>query len=147
MLRRSRAAAIDFTLAHDDGCAPENWPDAEIVLAGVSRVGKTPMSVYLAALGWNAANVPLVRDVPPPATILALDRRRVVGLTIDPVRLAAYRSARQRRLGMPIGQAYVDPALVYQEVHAALQVFRRGRFHIVDVTDKPIEQIADEVLQ
>jgi regulator of PEP synthase PpsR (kinase-PPPase family) len=143
----ARVAAIEFTLAHDDGSGQSEWPEAEVVLAGISRVGKTPTSIYLGTLGWRVANVPIIHTMPPPAGLMALDRRRVIGLTIDPSRLATFRSGRQRRLGMPLGQAYVDPGQLYDEVDHALQLFRRGGFQVVDVTDKPVEQIADEVLQ
>jgi regulator of PEP synthase PpsR (kinase-PPPase family) len=141
-----RVEAIEFTVTHDDGRNPHEWHLAEIVLAGASRVGKTPLSMYLGVLGWKVANVPLIREVPPPPELFQIDRRRVVGLTIEPGQLVAHRRWRQRRLGVPGGLAYSDPAELYEEVEAARQVFRRGGFSIVDVTDKPIEESAEEVI-
>ena len=143
----ARMEAIEWTLDHDDGRKPHELDQAEIVLAGVSRVGKTPTSVYLAVLGWKVANIPLVRDILPPPELFRIDRQRVIGLTIDPGQLVHHRRGRQQRLGVPMGNAYTDPADLYDEVDAARQVFRRGGFRVIDVTDKPIEQIADEIIR
>jgi regulator of PEP synthase PpsR (kinase-PPPase family) len=71
-----RIAAIDFALAHDDGQNRQDWPEAEIVLVGVSRTGKTPLSIYLSVLGWRVANVPLIAELPLPEPLWQLDRRR-----------------------------------------------------------------------
>lgn len=142
-----RVAAIDFAMAHDDGKNPEGWPQADIVLVGVSRVGKTPLSMYLSVLGWKVANVPLVMGLPPPPDLFQLDRRRVIGLNIEPGQLLVHRQQRQRRLGAPGPSAYTDPAAIYEEVEAARQVFRQGGFSIIDVTDKPIETSADEIIE
>jgi hypothetical protein len=141
-----RIEAIEFTRELDDGVNRQRWSEAEIVLVGVSRVGKTPLSLYLSMLGWKVVNVPLVKDIPPPKELFELDRRRVVGLTVDPGQLLTYRQHRQRQLGVGGGSAYTDPLKLYEEVEAARQVFRRGGFRVVDVTDKPIETIADEVI-
>lgn len=141
-----RVEAIEFTMAHDDGRNPGEWPRAEIVLVGVSRVGKTPLSMYLAVQGWKVANVPLLAGVPPPAELLRVDRRRVVGLTIEPGQLVDHRRQRQRRLGVPGESAYTDPAGLYEEVETARRFYRRSGFAVVDITDKPIEESADEII-
>jgi [pyruvate, water dikinase]-phosphate phosphotransferase / [pyruvate, water dikinase] kinase len=141
-----RVAAIDFAMAHDDGLRPEDWPQAEIVLTGVSRVGKTPLSMYLSVLGWKVANVPLIGEVPAPPELFALDRRRVIGLSVEPGQLVLYRRQRRRQLHAPGLEAYTDPAAIYDEVEAARQVFRQGGFSVIDVTDKPIETSANQVI-
>jgi regulator of PEP synthase PpsR (kinase-PPPase family) len=142
-----RVEAIEFTVAHDDGQKPHDLPLAEIVLAGVSRVGKTPLSMYLSVLGWKVANVPLILEVPPPQELFQIDSRRVVGLTIDPDQLLAHRQWRQRRLGVPGGSlGYTDPARLYEEAEAARRMFRTSGFAVVDVTDKPIESSAEEII-
>jgi regulator of PEP synthase PpsR (kinase-PPPase family) len=140
-----RVEAIEFTVAHDDGCNPEEWPLAEIVLAGVSRVGKTPLSMYLSVQGWKVANVPLVYQLPTPPELLRLDPRRVVGLTIDPFQLLTFRRSRMRNVPLT-GTAYLDPDAIAEELKAALLVFRRSGFAVIDITDKPIEVSADEVI-
>lgn len=142
-----RVSAIDFTLAHDDGKNPDGWSQAEAVLVGVSRVGKTPLCLYLAVLGWKVANYPFVPRVPIPEILFSLDPKRVIGLTIEPGQLLQYRLRRQSHLGAPGPSAYVDPEAVYEEVQQALKVFRRGRFAIVDMTDKTIELGADEIIR
>jgi [pyruvate, water dikinase]-phosphate phosphotransferase / [pyruvate, water dikinase] kinase len=142
-----RVAAIDYTMAHDDGKDPGGWSQADVVLVGVSRVGKTPLCVYLAVLGWKAANWPLVVDVPAPEVLFTLDARRVIGLTLNPVQLLQYRRKRQRRLGAPGYSAYDDPVAVDAELQSANQLFRRNGFAVVDMTDKTIEQGADEIIR
>ena len=142
-----RVSAIDFTMAHDDGKNPGGWPQAEAVLVGVSRVGKTPLSLYLAVLGWKVANYPLVTQLPVLESLFSLDPQRVIGITVDPGQLIQYRQRRQRQLGTPGPSAYSDPQSVYEEVEEALKVFRRGRFAVVDMTDKTIEIGADEIIR
>jgi regulator of PEP synthase PpsR (kinase-PPPase family) len=141
-----RVEAIEFTMGHDDGLNPGGWREAEIVLLGVSRSGKTPLSMYLAVRGWKVANIPLFNDVPPPSKLFLVDRRRVVGLTIDPGQLISHRQQRQRRLGVRGESAYTDPGELYEEVKAARKFYRQHGFAVVDVTDKPIEESADEVI-
>lgn len=141
-----RVEAIDFTLAHDDGKNFQGWDEAEIVLIGPSRVGKTPLSLYLSMQGWKVANVPLVPEIPPRQTLFELDRRRVVGLKIEPMELLAHRQHRQSGLGVSKQSDYNDPVKLYEELEAARQVFRRGRFKVIDVTNKPIETSASEVI-
>lgn len=142
-----RVSAIDFTMAHDDGKNPGGWPQAEAVLVGVSRVGKTPLSLYLAVLGWKVANYPLVPQVPIPESLFALDPKRVIGLTVAPGQLLQYRQRRQRLLGAPGSSAYADPQAIFEEVQQALEIFRRAGFTIIDMTDKTIELGADEIIR
>jgi hypothetical protein len=142
-----RVAAIEFTMAHDDGQNVQEWSEAEIVLVSVSRVGKTPLSMYLAVLGWKVVNVPLVMEIPPPPELFQLDWRRVIGLTMEPGQLLAHRQQRQSRLGAAGPSAYADPVKIYDEVETAIQIFKQGGFSVIDVTDKPIEASADEVIK
>jgi [pyruvate, water dikinase]-phosphate phosphotransferase / [pyruvate, water dikinase] kinase len=141
-----RIEAIEYTVDHDDGRNPEEWPQAEIVLVGVSRSGKTPLSMYLSVLGWKVANVPLFTDIPLPAGLLQLDRRRVVGLYIEPGQLMAYRQERQKRLGAGSVSNYIDPQQIYDEMETLRKFFRRNGFAIINVTDKSVEESADEVI-
>jgi regulator of PEP synthase PpsR (kinase-PPPase family) len=148
-LRRAyfdRVGAIEFSIAHDDGQRPEGWSQADIVLVGPSRVGKTPLSMYLAVLGWRVANVPLVPDLPVPQALLSLDRRRVFGLSMEAGQLAFYRRERQQRMGGRTLGAYADPHRIHEEIEAARAVCRRHGFSVLDVTDRPIEASADEVV-
>lgn len=143
-----RIAAMDYTLDHDDGKNPRGWSQAEIVLLGASRVGKTPISLYLSVLGWKVANVPLVAGIPPKEAIFDIDQRRMVGLTISPGELVAHRQHRQTALGVAPGKSdYTDPLKVYEEIEEIEGFLRRNRIPRIDVTGKPIETSADEILK
>ncbi len=98
-----RVDAINFTIAHDDGAGSENWEEADIVLAGVSRRSKTPTSIYLANRGYKTANIPLVPESPPPPSLFGLHQPLVVGLTTSPDRLIAIRRNRLLSLGQTAG--------------------------------------------
>ncbi len=139
-----RIEAIEFTVAHDDGKRAHNLAQAEIVLIGVSRVGKTPLSIYLSTMGWKVANVPLIKGVTPPPALFEIDRRRVIGLTVEPGQLIAYRQRRGQHLGLP-GGSYTDPAALFDELEFARALFRRHGFASVDMTDKPVEEAASEI--
>lgn len=141
-----RIEAIEFTVDHDDGRKPHELSRAEIVLIGVSRVGKTPLSIYLGTRGWKVANVPIVHGIDPPEQLFAIDPRRVVGLTIDPTSLYAFRSERQQKLGLRRLSTYTDPRALYEEVEHAERIFQRGGFPVVDITERSIEENADEVI-
>lgn len=141
-----RIEAIEFTVAHDDGLKPHELGQAEIVLTGVSRVGKTPLSMYLSTRGWQVANVPLVPDIAPPPELFQIDRGRVVGLDIEPDQLLTYRQLRQQRIGAGRSSAYTDIRAIYDELEFAHEIFRRGGFGVIDITNKPIEESADDVI-
>ncbi len=141
-----RVEAIEFTLNADDGLNYDHWQHAEIVLVGVSRVGKTPLSLYLSVLGWKVANIPLVPGIPPRPEMYSLDKRRVVGLTLDPTKLLSHRLHRQQSLGIYRGVEYTDPVKIYEEVEEIRHLMRKAGFRVIDVTDKPMETTADEIL-
>ncbi|MGE5603026.1 MAG: pyruvate, phosphate dikinase/phosphoenolpyruvate synthase regulator, partial [Nitrososphaerales archaeon] len=126
-----RIAAIEYSVAHDDGQRVSELPEAEIVLVGVSRSGKTPLSMYLAINGWKVANVPLIPGIPPPPVLHEIDSRRIVGLTVEPGQLIAYRKWRQAHLGAGGGSDYVDGEAIYEEVAEIRRFCRRSGFAIV----------------
>jgi regulator of PEP synthase PpsR (kinase-PPPase family) len=141
-----RVSAIEFTLAHDDGLRPDGWSGADAVLVGPSRVGKTPLSMYLAVVGWKIANVPLIPEVNPGRALFQLDRRRVFGLLMEPGQLVYYRTQRQGRMGAGGLGDYTDASKIHLEIEAARALYRRSGFTTLDVTDKPIEASADTVI-
>ncbi len=141
-----RIDAIDYTVRHDDGRNVSDLNKAEIVLVGVSRTSKTPLSIYLAYRGWKVANIPLALGVEPPPNLFDLPRAKVVGLIIRPERLAELRQVRLEALGTK-AWGYADLNHVRKEVAYAYQVFERRRdWPLVDVTAKPIEEAAAEVV-
>lgn len=141
-----RIESIEFTLSHDDGMSPERLNSAEIILTGVSRAGKTPLSVYLAMYGWKVANVPLVNGIQPPVELFNVDPNRVFGLHISAAQLIAHR--KKRLLGWNNHQidSYIDERQVREEIRRAMFVFDRGGFTVVNVSNKPIESTANEIL-
>mgnify|MGYP005849205901 CR=1 FL=1 len=142
----ARLEAINFTVRHDDGQNLDDLEEAEIVLVGVSRTTKTPLSIYLAYRGWRVANIPITLGIDPPQKLFSLPRRRVVGLVARPERLVDYRLARVSRLGTP-SMGYADLDFVRQEMAYAYRIFERRRdWPLVDVTAKPIEETAAEVV-
>lgn len=141
-----RIEAIEFTLNHDDGLKPERLHQAEIILTGVSRSGKTPLSVYLAMYGWKVANVPIVKGIPVPKELFEVDPNRVFGLNISVPNLIAHRIKRMKSFNMPIETEYTSEQYVRDEIRNALFVFQRGKFKILNVTNKPIESTANEIL-
>jgi len=141
-----RIDAIEFTVAHDDGKQPEDLPYAEIILLGPSRVGKTPLAMYLSVHGWRVANVPLVKEMPPPPELFEAPRERIVGLLVDPSQLIAHRELRQQRLGTGRKSAYSDNLQLHREIEEARTFYKRKAIRTVDITDKPIEETAEEVI-
>ena len=142
-----RVAAIEYAIAHDDGRNPDGWSEADVLLLGVSRTGKTPLSVYLSVLGWKVANLPLAPELPAPEALFALDRRRVIGLSIALDQLLLFRRQRSGRLGIDAGLPYANPERVAAELEGARRIFRRGGFHAIDVTDRTVEATADAIIR
>ena len=141
-----RVAAIEFTLSTDDGMNYDKLSQADIILTGISRTGKTPLSIYLAMFGWKVANVPLVIDIPPPDELYKIDEKRVFGLTIDISNLLAQRKRRVSRMGNFNSGSYLDVRSINEELIAADNLFKKGRFTVIDVTNKPVESSANEIV-
>ena len=141
-----RIEAIEFTLNHDDGLQPQKLHNAEIILTGVSRSGKTPLSVYLAMYGWKVANIPLVNGIDPPKELFEVDPRRVFGLSISSGHLISHRIKRLLSLGNTENANYVDERMVAREIRNANFIFEKGGFTILNVSNKPIETSANEIL-
>jgi regulator of PEP synthase PpsR (kinase-PPPase family) len=140
-----RIDAVEFAVMHDDSKATAGLPFADIVLAGVSRTGKTPLSVYLALEGWRVANVALVQGQDPPAELDKVDPRKIVGLVIDPVRLGEIRRSRLRHLGQA-ATGYDDMDRIEQEIRWSRGIFRQRGWAVIDTTEKSIEESANAVL-
>ncbi|WP_297094372.1 pyruvate, water dikinase regulatory protein [uncultured Draconibacterium sp.] len=141
-----RIDSIEFTLSHDDGMSPQRLRNAEIILTGVSRAGKTPLSVYLAMYGWKVANVPLVPGIQPPDELFQVDPNRVFGLHIGASQLIAHRQKRIASWDNHHVESYVDQRAVREEIRKAMFVFDRGGFTVINVSNKPIESTANEIL-
>ncbi|UFS72786.1 kinase/pyrophosphorylase [Geomonas sp. RF6] len=142
-----RMEAVDFTVKQDDGQEPRNLHKADIVLVGVSRTSKTPLSMYLAHKGYKVANVPLVQGIEPPKELTQVEQNRVVGLIIEPQRLVDIRSARLRNLRQSPRGSYADYKQVEDELSFCRRFFRsHPEWLVIDVTNKSVEESAAEIL-
>ena len=142
----ARVDAIQFTIAHDDGVNWENWEEADIVLAGVSRTSKTPTSIYLANRGFKTANIPIVVESPPPSKLYELKRPLVVGLTTSADRLIQVRRNRLLSLNAETETRYVDQEAVKAEVAYARRMFADNGWPVIDVTRRSIEETAAAII-
>jgi hypothetical protein len=138
----ARVDAIQFTIAHDDGINADNWEEADIVLAGVSRTSKTPTAIYLANRGYKVANIPLVPQSPPPPQLFGLKHPLVVGLTTNPDRLIQIRRNRLLALNQAPETDYVDLESVNAELAFARRIFADQNWPVIDVTRRSIEETA-----
>ena len=143
----ARVDAIQFTIAHDDGIGWENWEQADVVLAGVSRTSKTPTSIYLANRGYKVANIPLVVESPPPASLFGLRGPMVVGLTTAPTRLIQIRRNRLLSLNENTETAYVNEEKVASELAFARRMFADNGWPVIDVTRRSIEETAAAIMR
>jgi [pyruvate, water dikinase]-phosphate phosphotransferase / [pyruvate, water dikinase] kinase len=142
----ARVDAIQFTIAHDDGLLSEDWEEADIVLAGVSRSSKTPTSIYLANRGYKVANVPVVVESPPPPVLFRLTHPLIVGLTTSADRLIAIRRNRLLSLNQTTETAYVDGDAVSREIAYARRMFGDRGWPVIDVTRRSIEETAAAII-
>ena len=141
--------AVEFTVKHDDGKHLEDLDDADIILVGVSRTSKTPLSMYLGHKGWKVANVPLVLNIEPPKELFKTNQDKIVALTIDPEALADIRKERMKRLGHGLdSREYADISHVGTEIEYSNQIFQKNpRWPVFEVTGKAIEELATEVIR
>jgi len=141
-----RIEAIEFTVKHDDGQNLETIYDADIVLMGVSRTSKTPLSVYLSHETWKVANIPIIVNVEYNIDYKKLFGR-IVGLTIDPVYLSDIRRERLKIIGNNMNSEYANLKNVYEEINYSMNFFKKHKIPVVDVTKKSIEETASEILK
>ncbi len=143
-----RIEAVEFTVKNDDGREPRNLPKADLVLVGVSRTSKTPLSTFLAQKGLKVANVPLVLGIPPPEELEAIDQEKIFGLTIKIDELLRIRQARLKHMGMPGDTSYAQRAHVAEEIAYAQTIFRQHpTWPIIDITGKAIEETTADILR
>jgi hypothetical protein len=140
-----RMAAIEFAVRYDDGVATHELHEADIVLVGVSRSSKTPLSMYLGYMGYKTANVPIVRGVAPPKELFAIDPGKIVGLTIDAEALAEIRGERARTM-RGAKRRYTDLEAIYAELEEAEAVHRRLGCPVIEVSNLAIEETARRII-
>lgn len=144
-----RVAAIEFTLNHDDGRNINSLEEADVVLVGISRTSKTPLSMYLSLEGIKVVNVPIVMGVPVPDKLFQIDQRKIFGLTIDADALFQIRKNRLSRLGLAKDEGdYADISKVAEEIEWANRIFSENkRWPVFNVTGKALEETAAEIIK
>lgn len=141
-----RIEAVEFTIAHDDGRNPQDLVRADIVLIGVSRTSKTPLSIYLSQLGYKVANIPLDPASEPSQEVYQVERTRLFGLMTKPELLIGIR---KRRIGSAVHVAprYADPEYVYEDLEKARALMRRLGCIVIHTENRAVEETAQEILR
>ncbi|GAE94057.1 ATP/GTP-binding protein [Gracilibacillus boraciitolerans JCM 21714] len=142
-----RIEAIEFAVKYDDGKDVKGLLLADVVLIGVSRTSKTPLSIFLAHKGLKTANLPILPDMQAPDELFQEADRMIVGLTIDPVHLLKIRSERLKTLGLPAESKYASMDQIKQELKTANQLMKKLNCHVLNVSHKSIEETAGVIMQ
>jgi regulator of PEP synthase PpsR (kinase-PPPase family) len=143
-----KVAAVEFTLNHDDGRNIASLEEADVILVGISRTSKTPLSIYLSLEGLKVVNVPIIMGMPLPEKVFEIDQRKIFGLTIDPEALHEIRKNRLTRLGMKDDGDYAQMSKVAEEIEWANSIFNENkRWPVFNVTGKALEETAAEILK
>ena len=138
-----KVESIEFAVQYDDGKDPRGVVKADIVLVGVSRTSKTPLSMYLANKLYKVANVPLVPEVPVPKEVYEKDKRRLFGLIANSEKLYTIREERLRALGLNSSAKYANVDRIKEEVDYSVQIMKDIGCTIIDVSNKAIEETAE----
>jgi [pyruvate, water dikinase]-phosphate phosphotransferase / [pyruvate, water dikinase] kinase len=141
-----RVEAIEFAVKYDDGQEVRGLKQADIVLIGVSRTSKTPLSMYLANKQFKVANVPLIPEIPPPQEIFTIPRKKCIGLVISPEKLNDIRRERLKSLGLTNSANYASLDRIFEEMTCAENIMKKIGCPIIDVSHKAIEETADVIL-
>lgn len=143
-----RIDAMEYTISHDDGRDLSRLAEADLIILGISRTSKTPLSMYLSQQGWKVVNIPLINGFETPKEIFEIDQRKVICLTIDPENLTTIRRNRLSRLGQNRGGEYADPDKVNEEIAYADEIFKKNRkWAVFNVTGKALEETAAEIIR
>lgn len=140
-----RVEAIDFAVRYDDGKDAKGFDKADLVILGISRTSKTPVSMYLANKSLKVANLPIIPEVEIPEEIHAIDSKKIIGLTADADYIWNIRQSRLHSLGLSGETSYVDKDRIAEELKTANELYRQLGAHVVNVKNKSIEEIAQEI--
>jgi hypothetical protein len=143
-----RIEAIEYTVKHDDGKCLTDLDKADIILVGVSRTSKTPLSIFLSHKGWKVANIPLVIETPLPQELFEVDQRKIVGLLIDVDSLSRIRRNRLEKFGQDPGGEYARLGYIEKEIAHAQEIFKKNRkWPVFNVTERALEETAAEIVR
>lgn len=141
-----RIAAVEFAVKYDDGKDPRGLLNADVVLVGVSRTSKTPLSMYLAHRKYKVANLPLLPEIEPPQEIFWIPNNKIIGLTIDSELLREIRLERLNTLGLRAKANYADMERISEELEYARRIMRRLGCQVFNVSNKAVEEVASKIL-
>lgn len=141
-----RVESIEFAVKYDDGQDPRGLIQADLVILGVSRTSKTPLSMYLANKNIKVANVPLVPESKPPRELFEVPARRMIGLTNSPLKLNEIREERLKALGLPRGSSYASMERILYEIDYAEAIMKKIGCPIIDVSNKAVEETAEIII-
>lgn len=142
-----RIAAIEFAVKYDDGKDPgRGIKEAELVLIGISRTSKTPLSMYLANRNIKVANVPLVPEIPVPKEVYEIDPKKIIGLTNSPEVLNNVRTNRLKALGLSSSANYAKLDRILEELEYSEQIMKKIGCPVINVANKAIEETAGDIL-
>ncbi|MGG2198403.1 pyruvate, water dikinase regulatory protein [Paenibacillus validus] len=141
-----RVEAVEFAVKCDDGRDTSSLLKANLVLIGVSRTSKTPLSIFLAHKGIKVSNLPLVPEVKPPKELFLVPGSRIVGLTMDAEKLYKIRTERLKAVGLPFGAKYATMERIDEELQYAQTLMKQVGSLIINVTDKAIEETAGIIM-
>lgn len=141
-----RVEAVEFAVKYDDGQDPTGVLKADLVILGISRTSKTPLSMYLANKNIKVCNIPLVPETKPPEEIYEIPSRRIIGLTNSPIEIIEIRESRLKALGLPKGSSYAKMERILEELEYADRIMKNIGCPIVDMTNKAVEDTAEIIL-
>ncbi|SDO57812.1 pyruvate, water dikinase regulatory protein [Alkalicoccus daliensis] len=141
-----RIEAVEFAVKYDDAQDPSGLKKADLVLVGVSRTSKTPLSMYLAHKQLKVANVPLVPEVPIPEELYQIRRDRCIGLIISPEKLNDIRRVRLKSMGLNEKAEYASMQRILEEMEYAEKIMKRIGCPVIDVSNKAVEETASYIL-
>jgi len=142
-----KVEAIEFAVKYDDGKDPRGLKQADIVLTGISRTSKTPLSMYLAHKNLKVANVPLVPEVLPPRELYEISPKKIIGLTTNPMKLIEIRQERLKALGLKNEASYASMQRIFEELDYAEGIMKKLGCPVIDVSSKAIEESAGIILE
>ncbi len=141
-----KVEAIEFAVKYDDGKDPRGITKADVVLVGISRTSKTPLSMYLAHRNIKVANVPLVPEVAIPKELFEIDKSKIIGLTTDPIKLNEIRKERLKALGLNSSANYADVNRILEELEYSDSVMKKIGCPVIDVASKAVEETANIII-
>ena len=142
-----RIEAIEFAVKYDDGKNPQGLLKADVILVGVSRTSKTPLSMYLAHKKVKVANVPLVPEATLPQELFKAPAEKIVGLIINPEKLIGIREERLKSMGLSSNTGYANLERIREELKYAQEIMRKLKCPVLDVSNRAIEETAQKILE